>query len=89
MSMRTPALLAALLLAGCSSQSEPASTPSVDAAACGFAVGQKICDLPLVGHVRDAITGSATAAPERAFTFHDVFAAGTQKYVFVHTSAFW
>jgi len=79
--------------AGCSA-SEPApsgSTPDAlaDAGSCGFAVGDRLCELSLVGHVRNATTGLATSEPEAVFGFRDVFAKATQKYVFVHTSAFW
>lgn len=82
----------AVAASGCSGSDSGASAPvdaSIDAAACGYAVGQRICDLPLAGHVRNETTGVATSVPEGPFTFRDVFAKGTQKYVFIHTSAFW
>jgi len=84
----------ACFVAGCASSapSEPAvTTPVTDAASasCGFSVGQRLCDLPLSGHLRDAATGLATTVPTSTFTFSDVFAKGTQKYAFIHTSAYW
>lgn len=85
------ALLALVLVAATAGAcgSDAASPSGGGEVACGFAVGDVICDARLEGHLRNASTGLATEQPYAPFALADVLAMGPQRYVFIHTTSFW
>ncbi len=56
---------------------------------CGVTVGDKLCDLPLRGFLRNETSGLATSVDLTEFKLSDALAMGTQKYAFVFDAAFW
>ena len=65
------------------------ATPEAGGEPCGYKLGNTLCDGDLQGYMRNEATGLATSATYGAFKLSDALAAGTQKYGFVTTSAYW
>lgn len=67
----------------------PGDDVAVDTAPSCTAVGDVLCDVQLQGYVRNDTTGLASSATLSTFKLSDVFAQGTQPYVFIYNVAFW
>ncbi len=65
------------------------AAPETAGEACGYKLGNTLCDGELQGYLRNEVTGLATSAEYTTFKLSDVLASGTQQYAFVTSSAFW
>lgn len=82
-------VLATGVVGACGSDGAPSGGEKVAETACGFEIGDVICDAPFEGHVRNASTGLASEQPYGPFSLTDVLAMGPQRYAFIHTTSFW
>ena len=63
--------------------------PETAGEACGYKLGNVLCDGEMQGYMRNEATGLATSATYGPFKLSDALAAGSQKYAFVNSSAYW